>query len=342
MSFYDIIKREEKVYKGVKDVNYFYMPPETESNKLIVMFSGFNGQEAKGKPASYNYVKPMSLVDAHRLFILDSYDGHPCYYLGKNKLLDYEVSTISLIYSFSNNLGISPRNIITCGSSKGGTAAIYFAMKYTLGNAVVGGFQFEVGSYLKNVTFYARERVLKLITGGVKDSHEAYLNSFYYNFFKSVKYNQTKLYIHGGSGDPHYLNHVKPFLGLMDEREIPYQLDLKPYDSHTYIGEFYSEFLLNKLPEITETLLIKKIQVTTKNNQIELEVVLPESLKGKSEIEYAYYIFEKGKKFAVKKVGYSKSHTFIHKPESNIPIKIKVFIKDEYHKATKTTEYISI
>lgn len=342
MSFYEIIKKEEKVYKGVKDVNYFYMPPETESNKLIVIFSGFNGQEAKGKPASYNYVKPISLVDTHRLFILDSYDGHPCYYLGKNKLLDYEVSTISLIYSFANDLGINPKNIITCGSSKGGTAAIYFAMKYTLGSAVVGGFQFEVGSYLKNVTFYARERVLKLITGGVNDSHEAYLNSFYYNFFKSVKYNNTNLYIHGGSGDPHYLNHVKPFLRLMDEREVPYQLDIKPYDSHTYIGEFYSDYLLEKLPEITGTVLIKDMKITTENKQIKLQVELPESLQKNSEIEFAYYIFEKDNKFAVKKVGYSKSNTFIHKPEKNIPVKIKVFIKNDSHKATKVTEYISI
>ena len=50
------------------------MPPKKKSNHLTVTFSGFHGRENEGIGATYNYVKPISKIDCHRLFILDDYN----------------------------------------------------------------------------------------------------------------------------------------------------------------------------------------------------------------------------------------------------------------------------
>lgn len=342
MSIFEYIKEKEKVYEGVTKVNYFYLPPITESKKLIIIFSGFNGKEGQGKAPTYNYVKVFSQIDAHRLFILDSYDGHPCYYLGKNQNLDYELATMSLIYDQIRKLNVKRQDVITSGSSKGGTAALYFALKYNLGTSVVGGFQSYVGTYLREVNFYARERVLKSITGGTNDSHEKYLNNFYHYFFNHVEYKNTKIYVHGGAGDPHYLNHVVPILKIFDKRNISYSLDIKNYHSHSEIGEYFSRFLEETIPVVTNTLFIDKVEIRYENEHLICETFVPDLDYYKDNVKYAYYIYSSESKEPILKIPYSNNPVLRLKILEHGKFRVKVFISNSNHKTNKLSRYISI
>lgn len=342
MSIVEYIQQNEEIYIGTTKVNYFYMPPVTQSEKLVIIFSGFNGKEGQGKSPTYNYVKVFNQIDAHRLFILDSYEGHPCYYLGKNQQIDYELATMSLVYDQMKKLNIRRSNVVTTGSSKGGTAALYFALKYNLGTTVVGGFQSYVGSYLREVNFYARERVLKLITGGVNDSHEKYLNDYFHYFFENVKYNNTNIYVHGGSGDPHYLNHVVPVLNIFNRRNIPYSLDVKEYNSHAEIGEHFSQFLFETIPVVTNTLYINQVDIKYENNHLICTPIFPNGSHFESGVKYAYYIYSDKSKEPIKKFGYSNNESIQYKILEKGDYRVKVFVMNSNHKTSKMTRYITI
>lgn len=342
MSFSDFIIKNEKTFNSAKDIKYLFMPSKTSSNFLIVTFSAFNGREASGIPASYNYIKALNKIDCNRLFILDSYNGHPCYYLGKNKYLDYEVSVASLIYSVANENKIPYKNIITCGSSKGGTAAVYFGIKYGLGHVVAGGFQIKVGDYLHKVNHYARERVLKLITGGTSEKHKEYLNDFFIDFINHTKLNGTILHLHGGKGDPHYLEHVSLFTDIMDKRHIPYNLDLKDYYLHSEVGTYFSDFILEKIPEITGALLIKDISIRkSEKSELLVSCSVPKCFSSHSSTQYAYYIYKVGKKEPIDKIMYSSNSSLEHKVKPG-KYKVRVFVRNGQKKIIASTQSILI
>jgi len=341
LGFYSYIKKHERTFKGAKNIRWFYIPPVTESEHLIITFSGFHGRETQGVDGAYNYVKPISKIDCHRLFILDSYDGTPCYYIGGNKTNDYESSVASLIFKVIGDLGLSMKNVITCGSSKGGTAGIYFALKYNLGHACVGGFQVKVGTYLNSVSTYTRENVLKCITGGSDRESVQYLDEYYLEFFNDVSVN-TNINMHAGNQDPHYLNHMTHFTNIMDDRNIKYNLNLADYDSHKYIGDFYTRYLLDILPEITRTAPIKELKTEYSNNKINIDIKLPEYLISKTDIYYAYSVFESGRKLPIMKVPYSKNDRFTYKVVEPGNYKVEVSVKHKNKIYTEESEQIKV
>ncbi|TDM34388.1 hypothetical protein [Macrococcoides canis] len=138
MQLSEYIKENEKIFTDNPKVKYF-TKLNTNSKYLLVIFSAFNGKEKEGMPAAYNYVKPLFDLEINQLYVLDSSSsGLPTYYLGEGNL-EYEIKVIQLILEIAKAQNINISNIITAGTSKGGTAAAYFAMKYSLGAFISGG-----------------------------------------------------------------------------------------------------------------------------------------------------------------------------------------------------------
>jgi hypothetical protein len=328
MSISDIIKQNEKTFKGLVSLKYFFSPSVEKTDYLIVVFSGFNGKEEYGEPARYNYVKQLKNFDCNKLFILDDYDGHPCYYLGKNKSLDYETTVISLITSVASDLNIKLKNIIACGTSKGGTAALYFGMKYGFGHVIVGGMQTKVGDYLYNVNKYARDYVLKLITGGSSEKDRDYLNEFYGLIFNNPRQN-TEYNIHGGSGDYHYINYVKPFVENLRANNISYRLDVQNYSDHGEIGTYFTDFLLDQLSRITGILTIKNVTINASDNQITVSCDIPEIFKKDNSTRYAFYFFKDKSIDPIEKFHYTMSSTVNYKPQTAGIYRARVYVKNK-------------
>lgn len=327
---------------GAKNIRYFYLPPKVKSDYLIVTFSGFHGRENEGIGPAYNYVKPISKVDCHRIFILDDYDKAPCYYLGKNMINDYEVSVAALIMQIANQNNIYSDNIITCGSSKGGTAAVYFAFKYNFGYSCVGSFQLKVGTYLNSVSSYTRESVLKLITGDSDKQSVETLDNYFINFFKEQNNIKTKLYIHAGDKDPHYLKHVVPFLDLMNNKNKEYELDLKDYISHGKVGTYYTEYLLETLPMIVGENIIKNLNIESNNRKISVKVESNDYFNTKMDVSYAYYIYNDKYNKRIDYIKYSKDNTLSYDVHESGKYRVKVFVKTGEQKITQYTDYVDV
>lgn len=133
--------KNEKIHVSNNGIRYCFKKAKFKNkDKLIVIFSAFSSDRAK-----YNYINTLSLFDCNKLYILDDYGSKGSYYLGLNGMLDIETSVVSLISNIMHENNILFKNVISVGSSKGGTAALYYGMKYNYGNIIVGAPQYKIG-----------------------------------------------------------------------------------------------------------------------------------------------------------------------------------------------------
>ena len=136
----------EQIFNDAVDIKYLFKPGQTK--KLLVIFSGFNSPEDT-RQLSYNYSRTLSGLNCNKLYILDDPDPRGSYYIGNITEKKQEKSVISLINHYMNTLNLDYSDIISCGSSKGGTAAIYFGYKYSFGNIIAGGHKFTLTNILR-------------------------------------------------------------------------------------------------------------------------------------------------------------------------------------------------
>lgn len=223
-------------------LKYLFFPED--SPYLLITFSGFS---RKGMGARYNYVRSFENLKANKLYILDNYgpdDVEGSYYLGKNGDFFIARAVEELIEKIQSKHHIKGENIITAGSSKGGYAAIYFALKKNFKAAVVGAPQIYLADYLEEV----KMNYIDYIMGDHSPQTRDTLNQV---LVREVKEGiPTRFYIHISTKDHHYPNHILPFIKLLEEKSISYELDLENYEKHGLVGEYYKIYGPEKISEL--------------------------------------------------------------------------------------------
>lgn len=242
----------EAVFYSDVPVKYLFQPAKTKSDHLIISFSGLYSTEFKGGAPVYNHIRTLAPMDAHKLFILDSYQDQFCYYVGFGGSHDFERSVVSLITTIANQHNISPQNIIATGSSKGGAASLYYSMKYHYGKAIIGAPQVYIANYLyRRANSESMRARFNRILGEDSQYGMQFWNGLILN---QVNVNTTfpELYFHVGKGDFHYAEHLQPLFKKLDQKEVPYTLDLADYEEHGDTGLYFTPFLLKKVTELVQ------------------------------------------------------------------------------------------
>lgn len=231
------------------DLSYHSDPPvryifreNAQSRLLLIIFSAF---AEKGSAPRYNYLNTLENVAVNQLFILDDCGSEGCYYLGENRDFFVESNVIRLIHSVADQNGIQPCDMIAAGTSKGGYAALYYGFRYGFGTVISGGFQSLLGDYLMEY----HPDTARFIAGGSSQQDRTYLNHLLFDAARSVCI-APKLYLHMGTGDYHYAQHMIPLLRFLDEQGIPYQLDLADYTEHDEVGMYFPHYLESCLKRI--------------------------------------------------------------------------------------------
>lgn len=192
------------------------------------------------------------------------------------------------------------------GLVKGGTAAAYFSMKYSLSNFISAGMQTRAGDYLKSNAGFTRDTILKTISGEHSNTPETHLNNVLMDVFNNPL-NNTNYYLHGGKEDTHYINYVKPFHKVLDEQNIKYKLDVSNYSNHGEIGEHFLPFLMTSISEILDIPIIRKTSFTSNTGEMELKIDLYRNIE---DVLYAVYLFEEKSNVPIKKIPYQRSNDF--------------------------------
>ena len=305
------------------DVEISYLFKAGNGSNLVVVFSGFNDPEAE-RQLSYNYVRTLSGVNCNKLYILDHPKPRGSYYLGKHGKEDIENSIFNLITHYKQKLKLKDSDIISCGSSKGGTSAIYYGFKYNFGLIIAGGPQIFIADYLKK--FNHTETTLSYMIGDEKNKNA--LNKLNEKLISLITEKlTTKLVLFTSQKDWQYEEHIIPFLPILEKNNINFELIMSEYPSHGEIGGYFSDFLhkqiLSHIYGVGEYKLKTKITTKIEFLECEIDCKIPNA-------QFAFYLKVAGEQVANKWYSSKNKTSFDLIYDRTKVHEIVFFVKDKF------------
>lgn len=213
-------------------LNYLQVPATTNAGKqfLVVCFSaiGLIGD------FTYNYKTTIDDIDVAALYILDDFGDQGAYYLqdhGSKAIFD---AVQQLIDQKLKEAELGPEQLITVGSSKGGTAALIHGLAAGAGNIFAGAPQTRIGTFVS----MPHPNVLRYMTGGDDDAAVASLDRVLYDLAEDCAVG-SRIRVLVGDKDHHYKGHVLPFARHLRNLGHVVQVDALPGLPHSEIGRTY-------------------------------------------------------------------------------------------------------
>lgn len=190
------------------DCYYIRKPGRSDTKHLVVVFSGFTGD---GKPA-YNYQNSLSHCPADVLWIKDFFRGGESYYVCANGVMDVESIVYSLIMKTLSELNLSKNDCTILGGSKGGSAALYYGMKYDFKNIIATVPQFYIGTYVEQDWLYAFKHIV-----GSGDNTKEIQNELDELIIAQIKKANVEknIYVITSLNDPQYKTEIEKNLILL-------------------------------------------------------------------------------------------------------------------------------
>jgi hypothetical protein len=219
-----------------RNLNYLAVPAKSAAGtkKLAVVFTAIHN----AGDFTFNYKGSLDPTGVNALYILDDHGDQGAYYLadhGDRAIFD---SVQALIRRELDRLGLDAKDLITAGSSKGGTAAIIHGAAAGAGEIIVGAPQVRVGSFLQG----PHQNILRFITGSTSPAAVQSLDEVVFDAVDSLDEN-THVSIVVGEKDHHYRHHVLPLHEYALSRNKNIDLTVLPGLPHSEIGGVYRRFL---------------------------------------------------------------------------------------------------
>lgn len=232
----------EKNFKSQYCTLKYILFPNKKTKKLLIVFSSYPGISRK---ARYNYIFTFRKLPVSRLYILDNFgfEKKGAYYLGEDGNFHIENAVYELIEKVRKELKIKKENVVTCGSSKGGFAAIYFECKYNYGASIVGAPQILLGDYLSSPT---HKPILKHIMGSADSEDKTFLNKLLFETILT-KSSPPSIKVHVSKNEKTYQNHIIPLVEFSLENKINVLFSYGFYKKHHQVGTYFPKFLINEL-----------------------------------------------------------------------------------------------
>ena len=253
-----MISFDEQEFKSTLPVNYVLKEGKDQKDYLIVMFTGFGEQK-------YSNISTLDNIDCHKLFIADSYGPHGSYYIGRGMSFDFESSVAALIFYISRKLGVAQENIICGGFSKGGSAALYFSLKYNLGHGVAGAPQIHIGNYIKDSSPETANYLLgsgEEWEGNLKKSNGLILELL-------EEDSLVNLHIFTSEKDNHFQPHIMPFLEKTEAHEKKVNMtQMNELHSQGDLAKVFPDYFLKKLLNIMYGITLENLEISSLGNNV--------------------------------------------------------------------------
>lgn len=257
----------EHTFHGKRDINYLFQKGAKSSPFLLVAFQAVPTVK-DGKPVKlYNYTKFLRDINVNRLFIKDTCGEFGCYYLCDNMNFEVEETVVELIESIMKKYKIKKENVITFGSSKGGSAALYYGMKYGFGHIISGAPQTKIATYLN----HCRPEMLQYMVG--EDLAKERLTKIDSLILKQIKPTcVSKLNLLTSEKDAQYKTHIVPLVKALNKAKLDATVVFEPgIEKHRDIATFFPNFLISHLHRIiNETYGLTSPQFENDSNSFRL------------------------------------------------------------------------
>ncbi|MGW0832663.1 hypothetical protein [Streptomyces prunicolor] len=196
---------------GAFPVEYRFAHAQKGNRHLVVVFANFSA------PGDYGWSNGVfDKLRANILWIRDNFEGKQSYYLCRGMDFGLEQSVVTLISNVMKSLDLTTESVTLWGGSKGGSAALYFGLKYGFKNIVAIAPQFSIGTYVKNV----HPGTARFMLGeGVPEENVRIVDSLVPDLARSGANRAANIYLVSSPQDDQYPTQVEPFLGLFQHYE---------------------------------------------------------------------------------------------------------------------------
>ncbi|MFJ9885254.1 hypothetical protein ACIQRW_05290 [Streptomyces sp. NPDC091287] len=189
---------------GTFPVEYRFAHARNGNRHLVVVFANFS------VPGDYGWSNGVfDTLRSNVLWIRDRFHGKNSYYLCKGMDFGLERSVVSLISNVLNSLGLTPDQCTMWGGSKGGSAALYFGLKYGFRNIVSMVPQFRIGSYVLQYPSIAEHMM-----GEVTEQNTQIIDDAIPALVRAGANRNANIYLLSSPQDEQFKEQVEPFLPL--------------------------------------------------------------------------------------------------------------------------------
>lgn len=236
----------ERVFSSGVEVPYLLEEASERPDYLIVALLA---AAPDGEAPRYYTLRALRSAPCHRLFVLDDQGppgppARPCWYVGRNRKTEVADSVCHLVDEIAAELGVPRERIVTCGTSKGGWAALYLAARLGAGHAIAGEPQVLLGQYLLRDGTYD---IGAHIAGGRSAADREYLDGLLFDAFR-VSQQRPRVHLLCGRGSPYREWHVLPLVRFLERLGVPVELELGDYSEHVPdLGRHFPSFLSGRV-----------------------------------------------------------------------------------------------
>ncbi|MGX4689201.1 hypothetical protein [Streptomyces sp. JNUCC 63] len=192
---------------GGHPVEYRFSHARSGNRHLMVVFANLFAPDDYGWATGI-----LDNLRSNILWIRDRFDGGNTYYLCKDMDFAVERSVIGLIAKVVKSLGLTPGDVTLWGSSKGGSAALYFGLRYGFRNIVASVPQLRVGTFVRDVYPDVGRHMLG---EAMPDDNVGVLDAILPGLLESGANPDAHIYLVSSPQDEQYSSQVEPFLGLL-------------------------------------------------------------------------------------------------------------------------------
>ncbi|GAA2089340.1 hypothetical protein GCM10009759_12160 [Kitasatospora saccharophila] len=204
----DQAKHTRRIFNGVDTsgavpIEYRFSHARNGNRHLVVVFANLNAPDEYGWGTGV-----LDKVRGNVLWIRDLFEGANAYYLCKRMDFSLERSVAALIERVMRSLQLTPQDVTLFGSSKGGTSALFFGLKYGYGNIVASVPQFNIGSFVRD----HMPSAAKVMMGEVTEQNVAVIDALLPDLVIDSPHRNANIYLITSPQDEQYLRQVQPFV----------------------------------------------------------------------------------------------------------------------------------
>ncbi|WP_371668593.1 hypothetical protein OG985_13540 [Streptomyces sp. NBC_00289] len=192
---------------GGRPVEYRFSHAKSGNRHLTVVFANLFAPDDYGWATGV-----LDNLRSNILWIRDRFDGRNTYYLCNGMDFAVERSVIGLISKVVRSLGLTPGDVTLWGSSKGGSAALYFGLRYGFGNIVASVPQIAIGTFVRDVY---PDTGRHMLGEAMAEDDVRTLDAILPDLLASGANPNANIYLVSSPQDEQYRGQVEPYLGLL-------------------------------------------------------------------------------------------------------------------------------
>ena len=212
-------------------ITYGYRKGKYDCRHLLVVFSDFGSNKS-----CYDFTDSLEPVPSHILWLKDYFFDNCCCYLCHKMDFSIEKTVTEFISNFCQEHFLDNDNITLVGIGKGGTAALYFSIKYKFKNAIAVLPQIHLGSFInkmhKDVAAHMMcceediQTLDQLLQKTITSATDTNKNIYF--FSSSADQDETYTQIHDSLKKFQNFNHISTESHCIKQHDqiIPYNLPL--------------------------------------------------------------------------------------------------------------------